>query len=78
MIGCVLGADEREAADRLARLREATGLERPPHLAGTVEPAAGLLREHEAAGVERAMLQHLVHEDVETVALMGELPAALS
>jgi hypothetical protein len=32
-----------------------------------------LLREYEAAGVQRAMLQHLVHEDVEMVALLGEV-----
>jgi hypothetical protein len=36
-----------------------------------------LLREYEAAGVERAMLQHLHHEDVDMVALLGEVAAAL-
>jgi hypothetical protein len=29
------------------------------------------LREIEAAGYERVMLQHLVHDDLETVALIG-------
>jgi hypothetical protein len=28
--------------------------------------------------VERAMLQHLTHEDVEMVAVLGEVAAALS
>jgi alkanesulfonate monooxygenase SsuD/methylene tetrahydromethanopterin reductase-like flavin-dependent oxidoreductase (luciferase family) len=33
---------------------------------------------YEAAGVERAMLQHLVHEDVEMVALLGEVAAQVA
>ena len=35
------------------------------------------LREYEDAGVERVMLQHLVHEDVEMVAVLGEVAAHL-
>jgi hypothetical protein len=35
------------------------------------------LRGYEAAGVERAMLQHIVHEDVDMVGVLGELAAAL-
>jgi alkanesulfonate monooxygenase SsuD/methylene tetrahydromethanopterin reductase-like flavin-dependent oxidoreductase (luciferase family) len=77
MIGCVLGRDEREVEDRVARLREAAGADRPP-LTGTVDQVAELLRRYEAVGVERAMLQHLVHEDVEMVALLGELAAAVA
>jgi alkanesulfonate monooxygenase SsuD/methylene tetrahydromethanopterin reductase-like flavin-dependent oxidoreductase (luciferase family) len=42
-------------------------------LSGTVEAGAARLREYEAAGVERAMIQHLQHEDVEAVALLGEI-----
>ena len=38
---------------------------------GTVEEAAGRLRAYEAAGVRRAMLQHLDHEDLEMVELIG-------
>jgi len=37
-----------------------------------------MLRDYEAAGVERAMLQHLVHDDIEMVALLGELARALA
>ena len=38
----------------------------------------GRLKALEAAGVERVMLQHLSHEDVEMVALIGrELVPAL-
>ena len=48
-----------------------------PPLTGTVDQVAERLREYEAVGVERAMLQHLVHEDVEMVGRLGELAAAL-
>ncbi len=76
MIGCVVGRDEAEVSDRLAQLRELTGEAEQP-LTGTVEQVAESLREYEAVGVERAMLQHLVHEDVEMVGVLGELAAAL-
>jgi alkanesulfonate monooxygenase SsuD/methylene tetrahydromethanopterin reductase-like flavin-dependent oxidoreductase (luciferase family) len=35
------------------------------------------LREYEAAGVDRVMLQHIVHDDVDVVAALGEIAAAL-
>ena len=76
MIGCVVGRDEAEVRGRLARLRELTGETEQP-LTGTVERVAEALREYEAVGVERAMLQHLVHEDIEMVGVLGELAAAL-
>ena len=40
-------------------------------VAGTVDEAAERLRELEAAGAQRVMLQHLLHEDVEAVELIG-------
>ena len=76
MIGCIVGRDETEVGDRLAQLRALTGETAQP-LTGTVEQVAETLREYEAVGVERAMLQHLVHEDVDMVGLLGELAAAL-
>jgi alkanesulfonate monooxygenase SsuD/methylene tetrahydromethanopterin reductase-like flavin-dependent oxidoreductase (luciferase family) len=48
-----------------------------PPLAGTLDEVAERLREYEAVGVERAMLQHLDHDDVEMVALLGELASHL-
>lgn len=78
MIGCVVGRDEGEARDRLTRLRELTGESQLPRLAGTVEQVADELRRYEAVGVERAMLQHMVHEDAEMVPLLGELATALA
>lgn len=77
MIACVVGRDEQEVRDRLKRLDEVLGEGERPQLAGTVEQVAESLRGYEAVGVERAMLQHGVHEDVEMVALLGELAATL-
>jgi len=73
MTGCVVGRDEAEVRERLAAWREVTRGEDPPPLSGTVDEVAARLRDYEAAGVERAMLQHLVHEDVEMVGLLGEV-----
>ena len=48
-------------------------------LAGTPDELVAGLREFEAAGVERVMLQHVVHEDLDVVATIGrELVPALS
>jgi alkanesulfonate monooxygenase SsuD/methylene tetrahydromethanopterin reductase-like flavin-dependent oxidoreductase (luciferase family) len=77
MIGCVVGRDEAEARDRVTHLRGLLGEGAVPPLTGTVDQVAERLRDYEAVGVERAMLQHLVHEDVEMVARIGELAAAL-
>jgi alkanesulfonate monooxygenase SsuD/methylene tetrahydromethanopterin reductase-like flavin-dependent oxidoreductase (luciferase family) len=77
MNGCVLGRDSGEVRERLAAWDEVSPGQ-PPALAGTVEQVAAALRDYEAVGVERSMLQHLVHEDVEMVTLLGELARALA
>ena len=62
--------DDAEAF--IASLRESTIL-------GTVEEATRQLRELEAAGLTRIMGQHLLHRDLDAVALMGrEIAPALS
>jgi alkanesulfonate monooxygenase SsuD/methylene tetrahydromethanopterin reductase-like flavin-dependent oxidoreductase (luciferase family) len=79
MTGCVLGADQAELSRRVGDYGRLTG--RDPDksvVVGTVDQAAERLREYEAAGVERVMLQHLVHEDVAMVELMGELAGAVN
>jgi alkanesulfonate monooxygenase SsuD/methylene tetrahydromethanopterin reductase-like flavin-dependent oxidoreductase (luciferase family) len=78
MTGCILGRDDGEVRDRVRVFGEKMGATQVPPLVGTVEQVAESLRRYEAVGVERAMLQHLVHEDVEMVSLLGELAAALS
>jgi alkanesulfonate monooxygenase SsuD/methylene tetrahydromethanopterin reductase-like flavin-dependent oxidoreductase (luciferase family) len=78
MIGCVVGRDRADADERIAAWRALTGQDGSPGIAGTVDEVVAQLRAYEAAGVERTMLQHLVHEDVEMVAVLGEVAAALS
>jgi alkanesulfonate monooxygenase SsuD/methylene tetrahydromethanopterin reductase-like flavin-dependent oxidoreductase (luciferase family) len=77
MTGCVVGRDEAEVRERLAAWRAVTRSDDAPPLQGTVEQVVGLLREYEAVGVERVMLQHMAHEDVEMVAVLGEVAEAL-
>jgi alkanesulfonate monooxygenase SsuD/methylene tetrahydromethanopterin reductase-like flavin-dependent oxidoreductase (luciferase family) len=77
MIGCVVGRDRSDTDERLAAWRTLTGQEGSPGIAGTIDEVAEQLRAYEQAGVERVMLQHLVHEDVEMVAVLGELAAQL-
>jgi alkanesulfonate monooxygenase SsuD/methylene tetrahydromethanopterin reductase-like flavin-dependent oxidoreductase (luciferase family) len=77
MIGCVVGRDRVDADERVAEWRALTGQDGSPGIAGTIDEVAEQLRAYEAAGVERAMLQHLVHEDVEMVEVLGELAAEL-
>jgi alkanesulfonate monooxygenase SsuD/methylene tetrahydromethanopterin reductase-like flavin-dependent oxidoreductase (luciferase family) len=71
MIGCVVGRTEEELRARLARHPN------PPPIAGTVDQVVERLREYERVGVERAMLQHLQHRDVEMVTVLGEVAARL-
>jgi F420-dependent oxidoreductase-like protein len=87
MAPCVVGEDEaavRESARRIGerfdretdQVLERYG-ERGP--VGTVAHVIEQLREIEEIGYERVMLQHLVHTDLETVALIGrELAPAVA
>ena len=79
MAGAVVGRDHAELDERIARFQEVRG--RPgetPHVTGTLDEAAARLREYEDAGVERVMLQHLDHEDVDMVHALGELARLVS
>jgi F420-dependent oxidoreductase-like protein len=79
MVSVAVGADEGEVRDRVARLAEWQGREREDVLStlraggvmGTVDEAAERLRELEAAGAQRVMLQHLLHDDLDAVELIG-------
>ena len=78
MAGCVVGRDAGDVAERLGHIAAITGRQaEPPPIAGTLDEVVATLQEYEAAGVERAMLQHLYHEDVEMVGLLGEVASAL-
>jgi F420-dependent oxidoreductase-like protein len=79
MTGVVVGAGESELRDRVRRVAEKQGsdpealLAEPPAgwIVGTVESAAEQLAALREAGVARVMCQHLVHEDLDAVALIG-------
>ena len=79
MVAVLVGADERELSDRVARLAEWQGRQpaevldslRGTGVVGTVDEAAELLAELEAAGAQRVMIQHLLHDDLDAVELIG-------
>jgi alkanesulfonate monooxygenase SsuD/methylene tetrahydromethanopterin reductase-like flavin-dependent oxidoreductase (luciferase family) len=70
MTPCVVGRDRAEVEERIRRLGPKFR-EGPQQVVGTVDEVAARLREYEDAGVERVMLQHLAHDDVEMVELLG-------
>jgi alkanesulfonate monooxygenase SsuD/methylene tetrahydromethanopterin reductase-like flavin-dependent oxidoreductase (luciferase family) len=89
MTACAIGRDEAEARERIARRIARAGQQVDPDeykaargdaaVLGTVEEAAAQLRRFEEAGVERVMLQHLDHADLEMVELIGrELAPAVA
>jgi alkanesulfonate monooxygenase SsuD/methylene tetrahydromethanopterin reductase-like flavin-dependent oxidoreductase (luciferase family) len=78
LAGCVVGRDASEFQGRLQAWREFTGRDDAPLLAGTVDEVCDALRNYARVGVDRVMLQHLVHEDVEMVALLGDIALALA
>jgi F420-dependent oxidoreductase-like protein len=89
MTGFAIGVDDADLHARagalMARLGESGAVAsfldgwRADRLVGTVEEVVERLAIYAEAGVRRVMLQHLAHEDLETVALLGErlVPAAV-
>jgi F420-dependent oxidoreductase-like protein len=81
MTTTVVGADrpelERRAGALLRKEGEGDDVEaflgdpRPHQLVGTVEQVVDRLRAFAEAGVQRVFLQHLVHEDLDMVELVG-------
>ena len=63
----------RRGTDAAALIEEFAGV----GVAGTFEEAVARLRVYRDAGVDRIMLQHLLHDDVEAVALLARLAAAV-
>ncbi len=83
MTGCVVGVDHddlrRRARAVMARLDD-TGsdddwLDRHRHdwIVGTLDEAVGRIRALEEVGVQRMMLQHLAHDDLTMVAVLGQI-----
>jgi F420-dependent oxidoreductase-like protein len=79
MAPCVVGRDDRELQDSARRVGARFGRDPKDVLerygqrgpVGTVDHVAERLKEIEEVGYERVMLQHLAHEDLDTVALIG-------
>jgi F420-dependent oxidoreductase-like protein len=85
MTGLVVGGDEADVRDRIHRLSEVRGVDpdafaaHPPPgwVVGTLDEAATQLGPLRDAGVSRVMCQQLLHDDLEAVALLGELAGSL-
>jgi alkanesulfonate monooxygenase SsuD/methylene tetrahydromethanopterin reductase-like flavin-dependent oxidoreductase (luciferase family) len=83
MTGCVIAADRDELQERGRQLMARVGADgdvdgflaerRERSVVGTVDEVRERLAEYEEAGVERIFLQHLVHTDLDSVALIGSL-----
>jgi F420-dependent oxidoreductase-like protein len=83
MTGCLIGVGEADVRARAGRLKELSGAEggldewldglRDSWVVGTLDQAGSRLDDYARAGVDRFMLQHQVHDDLEMVAVMGEL-----
>lgn len=83
MTGAIVGRDEGEVRDRGRQLMALTGEEgdvdawldrrRDVSLVGTMDQAAEQLEAYAEVGVERFMLQHLLVDDLDMVALLGQL-----
>jgi alkanesulfonate monooxygenase SsuD/methylene tetrahydromethanopterin reductase-like flavin-dependent oxidoreductase (luciferase family) len=81
MTGWLAGEDRAELLDRAERLSEWTGrgldaetflADHPDSsIAGTLDAGIERLRELAAVGVERVMLQHLLHRDLDAVEQIG-------
>jgi alkanesulfonate monooxygenase SsuD/methylene tetrahydromethanopterin reductase-like flavin-dependent oxidoreductase (luciferase family) len=83
MTGCILGATEDAYRDRARRLMALSGRGgdvdawlaglREEWILGTPEQAAERLSDYAGVGLSRVFLQHQLHDDLEMVALMGEV-----
>src|SRR3954468_12248919 len=83
MTGCLIGETHDDALERARRLYERVprsddletwlGKYAQRALIGSVDEIAERLRDYERVGCGGVMLQHLLHDDLEPVALIGEL-----
>ena len=81
MTGAVLGRDAAEVTDRARQIGERRGdpgfTPASPWIFGSVDEASTQLRALADAGVDRVMLQLLLHDDLDQIALIGgDLAAA--
>jgi alkanesulfonate monooxygenase SsuD/methylene tetrahydromethanopterin reductase-like flavin-dependent oxidoreductase (luciferase family) len=75
----ITGVDEDDLRERVARVAHIEGvapealIDEPPYgwVIGLVEPVAEQLRAFREAGVSRVICQHLAHDDLDFIALLG-------
>ena len=87
MTACIVGISPDEFKERVRSVLRLTNNDASPEafvsesrsekVLGTVDEAVEKLRAYEAAGVERIMLQHLLHRDLDMVRLLGAAVAAV-
>jgi alkanesulfonate monooxygenase SsuD/methylene tetrahydromethanopterin reductase-like flavin-dependent oxidoreductase (luciferase family) len=83
MTGCILGESEADYRERARRLMEISGRDgdvdawlaglTDEWILGTPEQAAERLGVYADAGLSRVFLQNQLHDDLEVVALLGEV-----
>jgi alkanesulfonate monooxygenase SsuD/methylene tetrahydromethanopterin reductase-like flavin-dependent oxidoreductase (luciferase family) len=88
MTGCIVGRDADDLRRRAGLAQERRGGDgsvdewldgvRGEWIVGIVDEAVGRLQEYETAGVDRVMLQHQRHDDLDMVLLLGEVAAQLA
>jgi alkanesulfonate monooxygenase len=73
MVGLLVGPDEDEVRSRAEAMRVASGgrAPGPTTIVGTPDAAVARLREYASHGVDRVMLGHGDHTDLETVRAIG-------
>jgi F420-dependent oxidoreductase-like protein len=74
MASFLIGEDENQLREHARRLGgdETLGRFRKRGVAGTPAEVVERLGAYEEAGVSRVMLQHLLHDDVDAIALLGQ------
>jgi F420-dependent oxidoreductase-like protein len=86
MVPWLVGTDAGDLAQRAARVAAKVGTDAaavladfaPVGVTGTLGEAEARLRAYRDAGIDRIMLQHLAHEDIEAIALLPRLASAIA
>jgi alkanesulfonate monooxygenase SsuD/methylene tetrahydromethanopterin reductase-like flavin-dependent oxidoreductase (luciferase family) len=82
MTRCIVGDDRASVERRRRAVAEMTGRDPAERadakLEGTVEEVAARLRQYADAGVERVMLQHLLHADLDMIGTIGRVALLLA
>jgi F420-dependent oxidoreductase-like protein len=83
MTSCIIGADQSEFLERVRGVLKVTNNGDSPgdyvrenrtrKVLGTTDEAIDSLQGYQAAGVERVMLQHMLHRDLDMVKQLGRL-----